>query len=213
MIRSSWAIAVIALSFSLPICAQSLKVPSGLHEGNSDCWGDDSRQDITCKALTEEFLLSLRGARKRDVQIAMLTKGRETNLGLHYISNFSRGGNIGSGIVNFSFDRNDRTYIINASIDSPGQAGEFSFIWNAYASPPLGQKLDPATMDYTRSPYCSDLSSPENRCIGHGIEYELRRYQMSFGSTPAELGRVLRMSCSLATDTGGACARLSLILR
>jgi hypothetical protein len=33
-------------------------------KGNAECWGDDTRQDISCRALTEDFLLSMRGATK-----------------------------------------------------------------------------------------------------------------------------------------------------
>ena len=39
--------------------------------GNAACWGDNNRQDISCQALTDEFLLSLRDATKTEVVKAM----------------------------------------------------------------------------------------------------------------------------------------------
>jgi len=38
---------------------------------NAACWGDNNRQDISCQALTDEFLLSLRDATKTEVVKAM----------------------------------------------------------------------------------------------------------------------------------------------
>ncbi len=46
-------------------------------KGNSECWGDESRQDISCRALTEELLLSLRRATKAEVIKAMNVRGLE----------------------------------------------------------------------------------------------------------------------------------------
>ena len=45
--------------------------------GNAQCWGDDSRQDISCRALTESFLLSMRGATRDEIIKAMGVTGRE----------------------------------------------------------------------------------------------------------------------------------------
>jgi hypothetical protein len=42
--------------------------------GNAACWGDNNRQDISCQALTDEFLLSLRDA--TEVVKAMGVEGR-----------------------------------------------------------------------------------------------------------------------------------------
>lgn len=213
MIRICWALTVAAIFIPLSLNAQSPSTPVAQAEGNSDCWGDDSRQDITCTALTEELLLSLRGKSKHDVQIAMHTKGRDMNMGLRYISMFGKMEKVGSGTVNFTFDNDDHVYIINASLDSPKRISAFTFIWNAYATPPLGQAIDPTTKDFARNPYCSDLSSLENRCLSRGIEDELTRYQMSFGSTLADLRRVLSISCSLAADSKQLCQRLSVMFQ
>lgn len=68
-------------------------------EGNSECWGDDSRQDISCRALTENFLMSMRGATKAEVMKAMNVNGREIERGLHFLSNYSSGQRRGSGDV------------------------------------------------------------------------------------------------------------------
>ena len=40
-------------------------------KGNSECWGDETRQDISCRSLTDNFLMSMRGATKAEVVKAM----------------------------------------------------------------------------------------------------------------------------------------------
>jgi hypothetical protein len=190
-------------------------------EGNSECWGDDSRQDISCRALTENFLLSMRGATKTEVLKAMNVKGREIGAGLRFISNYSKGERWGSGTANFTFDDKDRVYVIVASIDPPSNAGKsLDFIWNVYAAPPLGAEIDRSTKDFTRQPYCSDFSGRPAKCTvsGHDVDSELTRYQMSFGASRADLLRVLETSCNLGpgivvSDPAGDCGRLRIRLR
>jgi hypothetical protein len=101
-------------------------------KGNAECWGDDDRQDISCRALTENFLLSMRGATRADVIRAMNVKGREISGGLRFLSNYSRGAKWGSGSVNFTFNNDGRVSVIMASIDPPNMAGRsVDFLWNA----------------------------------------------------------------------------------
>jgi hypothetical protein len=73
-------------------------LPAGLYakeltptgKGNSECWGDNSRQDMSCRALTESFLLSMRRATKPEVVKVMGGEDREVEgAGLHFISNYS----------------------------------------------------------------------------------------------------------------------------
>lgn len=105
--------------------------------GNSECWGDDSRQDISCRALTESFLMSMRGATKAAVMKAMNVKGREIEHGLHFLSMYSQGQRWGSGDVNFLFDQRGMVSVIFASLDPPdSQRGvRADFIWNAVSLP------------------------------------------------------------------------------
>jgi hypothetical protein len=98
--------------------------------GNSECWGDDKRQDISCRALTEQFLLSMRDATRAEVIKSMNVQGRNIERGLHFLSNYSRGERWGSGDVNFLFDQRGRVNIIFASIDSPGGNKHVDFMWN-----------------------------------------------------------------------------------
>jgi uncharacterized protein len=100
-------------------------------KGNAECWGDDMRQDISCRALTENFLLTMRGATKSEVVKAMNVVGREIDRGLHFLSNYSRGERWGSGDVNFLFDQTGRVSIIFAMVDPPNSDGKpAEFIWN-----------------------------------------------------------------------------------
>jgi hypothetical protein len=118
--------------------------------GNAQCWGDDSRQDISCRALTENFLLSMRGATRDEIIKAMGVTGREVELGLHFISNYSKGEREGSGIVNFSFDGTGHVSVITADVDHAGSKGpSMEFIWNASTSP---------------LPFCSDFPGSRSRC-------------------------------------------------
>jgi len=129
----------------IAIAGAAALLPGGLHAkelaltGNSECWGDNSRQDISCRALTENFLLSMRGATKSQVVKAMQVEGREIpDAGLHFISNYSKGKRWGSGIVNFKFNQDGHVSVIFASLDSPRDNGDvhfFDFIWNAELEP------------------------------------------------------------------------------
>jgi hypothetical protein len=102
-------------------------------KGNAACWGDIQRQDISCRALTEEFLLSLRGATRTEVVAAMGVEGRALSESekdiLHFISNFARGEREGSGIINFKFDASGHVAVIFGYIDRSGT--DYQFIWNA----------------------------------------------------------------------------------
>jgi len=188
-------------------------------KGNAECWGDDSRQDISCRALTEIFLLSMRGVTKPEVLKAMNVGGREIGHGLRFLSNYSKGERWGSGSVNFTFDSEGRVSVIVASVDPPNMSGKsVDFVWNVYAAPPLGEEIDRSTKYFARQPYCSDFSGSPAKCIGHGIDSELTRYQMSFGSDRAELLQVLEASCNLGpgivvSDPAGDCGRLRSRLR
>ena len=188
-------------------------------KGNSECWGDDRRIDISCRALTEDFLLRMRGATKSQVVAAMNVNGREINQGRRFISNYSKGARWGSGTVNFSFDGDGRVSVIAASIDPPNMAGaSAAFIWNIYAAPPLGEEIDRSTKDYSRQPYCSDISGSPAKCAGGNIDRVLTLTQMSFNSTKSELLRMLEASCNLGTgiivsDPAEDCARLRKRLR
>lgn len=105
-------------------------------KGNSECWGDENRQDITCRALTEALLFSLRRSTKADVIKVMNVAGREIKGGLHFLSNYSSGQRWGSGDVNFLFDNEGRVSVIFASLDPPNSEGKFAdFIWNAKLLP------------------------------------------------------------------------------
>jgi hypothetical protein len=188
-------------------------------KGNSECWEDDSRQDISCRALTENFLLSMRGATKSAVLKDMNVRGREISGGLRFLSNYSKGEQWGSGSVNFTFDDDDRVSVIVAAIDPPQMAGKSAdFIWNAYAAPPLGEELDHSTKNFARPPYCSDLSGVPAHCAGGNIDAELTLMQMSSGLTKSGLLRALEASCNLGpgiviSDPTGDCARLRSRLR
>ncbi len=101
-------------------------------KGNSECWGDESRQDVSCRALTEDLLLSLRRATKAEVIKAMNVSGREFEGGLHFMSNYSSGERWGSGDVNFLFDHAGRVSVISASLTPPPNSNgrDADFTWN-----------------------------------------------------------------------------------
>ena len=109
---------------------------SSAYADNRACWGfgadDRERQDISCTALTERLLLSLRGASRADVLRAMNAQGRIIpNDGLHFASNYERGAKGFGGDVNFYFE-NDRIINIVAEVDGPpGGPANIEFIWNA----------------------------------------------------------------------------------
>jgi len=138
------------LRIFVAVAATAVLMPGKLHSkeltstgnGNSECWGDNSRQDISCRPLTESFLLSMRGATKPEVVKAMGGEGREVEgAGLHFISNYSRGERWGSGIVHFKFDSEGHASVIFANLDRPIAERENEetaiiwFIWNAELEP------------------------------------------------------------------------------
>jgi hypothetical protein len=188
------------------------------HAENAACWGDKSRDDITCVNITENLLLSLRGQDMESVRNAMNAPGvRRQPHSLHFISNYSKGRNTGSGTVNVFFEAG-RAYIVGASVDSAGSAEGLTFVWNAYAAPPLGKEFDHSTQNFGRQPYCSDFSNRPARCSTRDIDHELTLFQMQSGLTKSELREILKVSCNLGPeivvhDTAGDCARLRDILR
>jgi hypothetical protein len=116
---------------------------------NAECWRDASRQDISCRALTDEFLTSLRWATRPKIVKAMNVEGLEREDGrLHFDSNYSRVstfviGGWGSGAVEFIFDDAGQAYIIHAIIFGPNIVpGPYSdrnaeYLWN-WKSLPTG---------------------------------------------------------------------------
>ena len=103
-------------------------------KGNAACWGDDARQDISCQALTERFLLGMGGATKDEVIKAMGVHGRiDQDDRLHFVSNYARGERGATGDVNFTF-KDGQVAIISAFIDTTsGEPREF--LWNADLQP------------------------------------------------------------------------------
>jgi hypothetical protein len=105
---------------------------------HSACW-DEPRQDMSCTKLTDRFLMSLRFKTRRAIQQAMNSAGRETNpnnpdydpRGLHFISNYTRGKEDGSGVVNFVFNKDGKAVIIYGEIDTANSASLDDFRWNA----------------------------------------------------------------------------------
>jgi hypothetical protein len=110
-------------------------MPTATDAENSKCWGlgtdDKSRPDISCRELTEVFLLSMRGATRAQVIAAMNAGGRPVEGGLHFISNYGMGSRGFFGDVNFKFDTNGRVDIITGFVDQAGGASGMEFIWNA----------------------------------------------------------------------------------
>jgi hypothetical protein len=135
-------------AFSLAFVAT---LSTAAHAENSKCWGlgtdDKSRPDISCRELTEAFLLSMRGATRTQVLAAMNAGGRPVDGGLHFISNYGMGSRGFSGDANFRFDGNDRVNLITGSIDQAGGASNMEFIWNA-----------------EKGFLCSDLPGSRARC-------------------------------------------------
>lgn len=143
-------------------------IMTSAHAENSECWGDPSREDMMCTPITEPLLLSLRGRTEVVVERALDAPGRNSDRGRHFLSNFSRGAQAGAGAVNVMFEAG-RAAIITADVDEPGGAGTRMFIWNAMAAPLIGQELDSQTIDFQRSPFCSELSAASKRCKGGGM--------------------------------------------
>lgn len=106
--------------------------------GNGSCWGptdhgDNGRPDISCRALTESFLMSMRGKTEAQVQEAMGVKGRPIDNGMHFISNYSRGANENNdGDMNFLFDAGGHVSVIYGSFDDDHNS---AYIWNARLLP------------------------------------------------------------------------------
>ena len=182
------------------------------HAENEACWGDDSREDITCTQITERLLLSLRGQTEDFVRKAMKAPGRGLDGGLHFISNFSRGEKSGDGDVNVTFE-DGRTTNVSAAIDTL-EGKHRDFIWSAYAVPALGSEIDRATKDLKRPPFCSDLSGKPITCsTDRGIDAELTKLQMQGNMKKADLLKALDASCDpggglTAADPAGDCPRL-----
>ena len=133
------------------------------YAGNAACWDDDSRVDISCTRITEDLLLSFRGQTQASVRKTMQAVGRETGMGTRFISNYARGEKTGSGGLNVVFDEG-RVVVIRATVDTPANGGRLEFIWNAHGVPPPGEETDRSTRDFSRSPFCSDLSARPQMC-------------------------------------------------
>jgi hypothetical protein len=109
---------------------------------NSACW-DERRKDMSCTKLTDTLLMSLRFATREQIQKAMNAAGGEIDAardtpgggGLHYISNYTRGGSDGTGVVNFIFNKSGKTVIISGFIETANTASSDRFIWNAELLP------------------------------------------------------------------------------
>lgn len=119
-------------------------------EGNSDCFGDDSAQGISCRALNETFLLGMRGATKVDVIKAMNVRGREIDKGLHFTSRYASGLRWGAGDVSFLFDAQGRVSVIEATLDPPNPEEKLvRFKWSADRLP-----AGCSSLPRTRLKYC-----------------------------------------------------------
>jgi hypothetical protein len=134
---------IAAALFTFTLARASYATPLAL-AGNGACWGDDTRQDISCMPLTERFLLSLPKKTKEEVQKAMGVLGSEMGETLHFISiarvqpteapHNDKPTSTPDGVVNFLFDEDDRATAIFGLIDCPsGESREF--VWNASVLP------------------------------------------------------------------------------
>lgn len=129
----SKSLTILALLASLCVSASA----DDFKGDNSACW-DEPRQDMSCTKLTDKFLMSLRFKTRREIQQAMNAAGGETNPnnpdydphGLHFISNYTRGKEDGSGIANFVF-KNGKAVIIFGVIDTANSESSADFRWNA----------------------------------------------------------------------------------
>lgn len=119
-IRKTFFLAVVVLlGFSISAFAD-----------NSECWGisgdDKRRPEISCKPLTEKFLLSLRDLTRQQVIMAMGAAGQPVdNGGLHYIANTKTY----SGFMLITFS-NDRVSNIDATVLPTDDAHALEFIWS-----------------------------------------------------------------------------------
>jgi hypothetical protein len=121
--------ALIAMTITVPAIAGKPPLV-----GNAACWGDNSRQDISCRELTESFLMSMKDKSMSQVQEAMGVKGRPVDNGLHFISNYAKGEKNGSGDINFVFN-DGRVTVMFGSLDLPNASGDAEFIWNVTLLP------------------------------------------------------------------------------
>ncbi|MGI4792915.1 MAG: hypothetical protein ACRYG8_02295 [Janthinobacterium lividum] len=209
MIRPAFIIALAAGAFAIarPVQAE-----------NAACGGDDARQDISCTAITEKLMLSLRGQDEAAVRKVMKAPGRTIEGGVHFLSNYSRGRQDGSGDLNVIFE-NRRAVSIFAAVDKANGSGTQNFIWSAYAAPSLGQEIDRASADFARRPFCSDLSSKPARCSTNvGMDGELTKLQMQGNLSKADLFKGLEGACTprqglAVSDPAGDCDRLRRQLR
>jgi hypothetical protein len=178
---------------------------------NSACFGDPTRTEISCRRLDQSLLLHLRGATRDQVIAAMDAPGRPGDPGwLHFLSNYLGGS--GSGDLNVKFE-DGRVTIINASVDGSQGTGDLKFVWNAYAPPShLKDDFDPATKDFGRAPYCSDLSRSGPPCETKGIDEDMMLTKMEFGSSRSDLLEMLDASCAvpgvIVSDPAGDCDRI-----
>ena len=184
------------------------------YAGNAACWGDDTRKDITCVKVTEPLLLSLRGQSVKSVRKVLGADGRDLGTQFHFLSNYDRGRTTGAGAINVTFE-NDRATIVHGSEDTPDQAGEFAFVWSAYAVPILGDEFDKSIKDFLRPPFCSDFSDSSISCSGHSrsLDHELTMTQVMFGLTKAEVLDELERACNpgqglVVDDVAGDCDRV-----
>jgi hypothetical protein len=112
------------------IVSVAVSLVSGASKAADDaaCWDDPTRLEISCTALTEKLLTSLKFTSRQRAIKAMKAEGRPFSPNeLHFIGNAKR-GDAETGILNLTF-RDDRVVIIHALIDQPGQPLEY--IWNA----------------------------------------------------------------------------------
>jgi hypothetical protein len=186
-----------------PSQAEKDKAPSrkaSSEVGNGSCWGpadhgDNGRPDISCRALTEDFLLSLRGKTAAEVRAAMGVNGRDDNgytalpqpKFLHFIGNYSRGANENKdGDMNFLFDAGGHVSVIYGSFDDDHNS---AYIWNA--------KLLPNG--------CSDLpSSKLARCDDHSKSIQHVVWLSTVeGMSAKDIADMIAAACKTTRDLGG----------
>jgi hypothetical protein len=134
----------ITLLFVIALFTASCGSP-GVAADNASCWGDSSRKEISCTALTERFLDSLHFAIRKTVLHAMKAEGipfQQPPDTLHFIGNAGRGAQE-TGDLNVTF-KDDRVVIVQAFIDQDGAPLEY--LWN---------------VDFGR---CSDFPGSKVRC-------------------------------------------------
>ncbi len=117
---------------------------------NSQCWDsitgqdDESRPDVICKELTQQFILSFRGATREQVVERMTSTGAQPSDDvLHYLSNAEKYG----GDINFEFIDN-KVAVITAVVGDDN----YSLVWNA-----------------KNNFFCSSLPGSDKKCPKHII--------------------------------------------